>query len=188
MKTLSVREQLLEHTLVLMRRRGFNGFSYRDLAELVGVKTSSIHYYFPSKDDLALEAVKTYSASVSERLRHIDPNLSSAEQAAQYLAPLRATACGDQICLAGMLSTETLCLPESVHGVLKEFYRMNETWLMRLFEHAQSEHHKTFPVPPQELAQVIYGALQSGLIAASLFGTPDRLEAAADLVMAAVSK
>ena len=69
MKTQSVREQLLEHTLVLIRRRGFNGFSYRDLAELVGVKTSSIHYYFPTKDDLVLEAVKTYSAMMSERLR-----------------------------------------------------------------------------------------------------------------------
>ncbi len=29
MKTHSVREQLLEHALVLIRRRGFNGFSYR---------------------------------------------------------------------------------------------------------------------------------------------------------------
>ena len=51
MKTQSVREQVLEHTLVLIRRRGVNGFSYRDPTELVGVKTSSIHYYFPSKDD-----------------------------------------------------------------------------------------------------------------------------------------
>jgi TetR/AcrR family transcriptional repressor of nem operon len=44
MKTQPVREQLLEHTLILIRQRGCNGFSYRDLAELVGVKTSSIHY------------------------------------------------------------------------------------------------------------------------------------------------
>lgn len=49
MTTQSVRDQLLEHTLVLVRQRGFNGFSYRDLAERVGVKTSSIHYHFPSR-------------------------------------------------------------------------------------------------------------------------------------------
>ncbi len=74
MKTQSVREQLIEHALVLIRRRGFNGFSYRDLAELVGVKTSSIHYYFPSKDDLVLEAVREYSARTYERIRAIDTN------------------------------------------------------------------------------------------------------------------
>ena len=91
MKTQSVREQLLEHTLVLIRRRGFNGFSYRDLAELVGVKTSSIHYYFPSKEDLVLEAVKEYSARLAERIRSIDTSLPVTEQAAIYLAPFRAS-------------------------------------------------------------------------------------------------
>jgi len=42
----SVREQLIEHMLVQIRHKGFNGFSYRDLGKLVGVKTSDIHYYF----------------------------------------------------------------------------------------------------------------------------------------------
>ena len=51
--TTTVREQILDHAITLMMLRGYNGFSYRDLSELVGVKTSSIHYYFPSKEDLA---------------------------------------------------------------------------------------------------------------------------------------
>lgn len=188
MKTQSVREQLLEHTLVLIRRRGFNGFSYRDLAELVGVKTSSIHYYFPAKDDLVLEAVKEYSARISERLRSVDSSLSPAAQAEGYLNFLRTAACGDQICLAGMLSTETLCLPESVHAELKAFYRMNENWLMGLIERAQKDYGKVYPVTARALAQVIYGALQNGLIVARLFGAPERLESAADLLMASVSE
>ena len=43
----TVREQLLDHAQILLMTRGYNGFSYRDLSTLVGVKTSSIHYYFP---------------------------------------------------------------------------------------------------------------------------------------------
>ena len=39
----TVREQLLDHAQVLLMTRGYNGFSYRDLSALVGVKTSSIH-------------------------------------------------------------------------------------------------------------------------------------------------
>ncbi|WP_454766228.1 TetR/AcrR family transcriptional regulator [Cupriavidus campinensis] len=186
MKTQPVREQLLEHTLVLIRRRGFNGFSYRDLAELVGVKTSSIHYYFPSKDDLVLEAVKEYSARIVERLRNIDPELPVLEQARQYLEPLRATCGSDQICLAGMLSTEVLCLPEPVHQVLKDFYYINEAWLAKLLERGQKTRETPYPVPPEMLAQVIYGALQSGLIAARLFGTQERLEAAAETLLGAL--
>ena len=57
----NTRDQLLAHAEKLIRTRGCNGFSYRDLAEHVGVKTSSIHYYFPGKDDLLYEAVEAYT-------------------------------------------------------------------------------------------------------------------------------
>ena len=186
MKTQPVREQLLEHTLILIRQRGCNGFSYRDLAELVGVKTSSIHYYFPSKDDLILEAVKEYSRRISERLAGISGDLPVLDQARQYLEPLRQTCGSNQICLAGMVSTEILSLPESVHSVLKDFYHVNENWLAKLLERGQKERDTPYPVPPAMLAQVIYGALQSGLIAARLFGTQDRLESAAETLLGAL--
>jgi len=186
MKTQPVREQLLEHTLILIRKRGCNGFSYRDLAELVGVKTSSIHYYFPSKDDLILEAVKEYSRRITERLGSISPDLPVLDQARLYLDPLRQTCGSDQICLAGMLSTEILSLPESVHKILKDFYHINEAWLARLLERGQKERDTPYPVPPLMLAQVIYGALQNGLIAARLFGTQERLESAAETLLGAL--
>src|SRR5215472_18065558 len=92
----TVREQVLDHAITLMMLRGYNGFSYRDLSELVGVKTSSIHYYFPSKDDLVLEALKEYIARMSERIRSIDMSLPVTEQAAIYLTPFRAN-CGSDL-------------------------------------------------------------------------------------------
>ncbi|EHP38336.1 TetR family transcriptional regulator [Cupriavidus basilensis OR16] len=156
----SVRDQLLEHTLVLVRQRGFNGFSYRDLAERVGVKTSSIHYHFPAKEDLVQAAVTEYSARSLQRVRDIDTKLPVSEQARAFLAPWLATAGGDAICLVGMLSTEAVFLPEPVHRVLKDFYRLNEAWLTRLLEAAQAAQHKALPIPPQALAQAVFGALQ----------------------------
>ena len=69
----TTRELLLAHAEKLIRTRGCNGFSYRDLAEHVGVKTSSIHYYFPGKDDLLYEAVEAYSARALGAVRGIDP-------------------------------------------------------------------------------------------------------------------
>lgn len=182
MKTRSVREQLIEHALVLIRRRGFNGFSYRDLAELVGVKTSSIHYYFPSKDDLVLEAVREYSTRMQARLRAIDTSLPPAEQALQYLAPLRAGAGTDQACLVAMLSADVLALPEAVRAVMQDYVRFNEQWLAHLFERAAAQRETPYLEPPQQLAQAVYGALQTGLISARLFGSPERLDAAASLL------
>lgn len=182
MKTRSVREELVEHALVLIRRRGFNGFSYRDLAELVGVKTSSIHYYFPTKEDLVLEAVREYGARKQARLAAIDSSLPPAEQARQYLAPLCAGAGTDEVCLVGMLAADVLMLPESVRSAMRDFVRLNEQWLARLFERAAAQRQAPYPASPQQLAEIAFGALQNGLISARLFGSTDRLDAAAGML------
>ncbi len=187
MTTQSVREQLLEHTLLLVRQRGFNGFSYRDLAERVGVKTSSIHYHFPSKEDLLQAAVTEYSARICGHVRGIDTGLPAEAQARAYLEPWLATAGGDAICLVGMLSAETAFLPEGVHRILKDFYRLNEAWLTRLLASAQAARRTLLPIPPQALAQAVFGALQSGLVVARLFGAPERIEATATLLIASVT-
>lgn len=34
-----------------MRIGGFNGFSFREIAADVGVKSSSVHYHFPTKEN-----------------------------------------------------------------------------------------------------------------------------------------
>lgn len=45
-------EQILEEAQHLIRERGFASVSIRDLAAAVGIKVSSLYYYFPSKEDI----------------------------------------------------------------------------------------------------------------------------------------
>src|SRR5471032_2760628 len=101
----TVRDQLLDHAQVLLMTRGYNGFSYRDLSTLVGVKTSSIHYYFPSKEDLVLEAVNTYSADVMSSIYAIDSSASAEKKLDRYVKLFgKIVGEGDQVCLCGMLA------------------------------------------------------------------------------------
>ncbi|GAA0836824.1 MAG: TetR/AcrR family transcriptional regulator [Cupriavidus sp.] len=187
MKTHTVRDQLLEHASVLIRQRGYNGFSYRDLAELVGVKTSSIHYYFPAKDDLVLEVVRLYRERAQTRLAAIDTSLPLVEQAHRYVDPLRNGIELNQICLAGMLSAEVLALPDSIRSLLQGHFQMNEVWIAGLLHRAEIARGQPYPVPPPALAKVLYGAIQNGIITARMSGSTDRLDAAADMLVGAVS-
>ncbi|MGO4306566.1 TetR/AcrR family transcriptional regulator [Cupriavidus sp. RAF12] len=186
MKTHTVRDQLLEHASVLIRQRGYNGFSYRDLAELVGVKTSSIHYYFPAKDDLVLEVVRLYRERGQARLTAIDTSLPLAEQAQRYVNPLRNGIELNQICLAGMLSAEVMALPDTIRTLLQAHFQMNEDWIASLLHRAEIERGQPYPVPPQVLAKVLYGAIQNGIITARMSGSTDRLDAAGDMLLGAV--
>jgi TetR/AcrR family transcriptional repressor of nem operon len=187
MKTQPVREQLLEHASVLIRRRGYNGFSYRDLAELVGVKTSSIHYYFPSKDDLVLEVVRCYRETATARIGAIDTTLPLAEQAQRYIEPLRGGSDNGQVCLVGMLSAEVMMLPPAIGALLQDHFRMHEAWIAELLRRAEAERGQPYPLPPSAFAKVLYGAIQNGMITARMSGSSDRLDAAADMLLGAVA-
>ena len=39
---------------------GFNGFSFQTVADALGIKKASLHYYFASKEDLALALLDGY--------------------------------------------------------------------------------------------------------------------------------
>jgi TetR/AcrR family transcriptional repressor of nem operon len=188
MKTVSpVREQLLEHTLVLLGTRGYNGFSYRDLAELVGVKTSSIHYYFPTKEDLALAAVQAYAGNIGDIMRGMDVNGPLKEQIEKYLALWRKNLGTSRVCLCGMLAAEATSLPQNVLTALQAFYSMHEAWITQRLERAVAEKGVQLPAAPSVYAMTILGALQSGLISARLFGKPCRLDAASAMLRSAIA-
>ncbi|WP_211461112.1 TetR/AcrR family transcriptional regulator [Collimonas silvisoli] len=188
MKAVSpVREQLLEHTLALLGSRGYNGFSYRDLAELVGVKTSSIHYYFPTKEDLALAAVQAYATNIGDIMRGMDPNGPLKEQVEQYLALWRKNLGTSRVCLCGMLAAEATSLPQNVLAAIQTFFCMHESWIAQRLERAVAEKGVKLPAPPTAYAMTILGALQSGLISARLFGKPCRLDAASAMLRSAVT-
>jgi TetR/AcrR family transcriptional regulator, transcriptional repressor for nem operon len=174
---LTVREQVLDHAIRLMMLRGYNGFSYRDLSELVGVKTSSIHYYFPSKDDLVLEAVHQYSGEVMAGLQAIDAELPAAAKLAVYTKLFGKTlGNGDQICLCGMLAADIESLPENIREAIQAFFRANENWLAQVLAAGAAEGTLVANGSPESAARTLFAALQGSVVTSRLFHTKSRLE------------
>ncbi|MGU7784569.1 TetR/AcrR family transcriptional regulator [Burkholderia sp. PU8-34] len=173
----TVREQILDHAITLMMLRGYNGFSYRDLSDLIGVKTSSIHYYFPSKDDLVLEAVGEYSDEVLAAMRLIDPELPADVKLSLYTKLFGKTlGDGNQICLCGMLAADIESLPENVRQAVRAFFKANENWLADVLKQGAQEGTLTFSGSPENAARTLYAAYQGSVLASRLFQTRARLE------------
>ena len=49
-----------------MQLGGFGGFSFREIAADVGIKSSSVHYHFPTKEDLAAAVIRRWAEETSE--------------------------------------------------------------------------------------------------------------------------
>ena len=176
METSTVRERLLEHAQTLIQLRGYNGFSYRDLSALVGVKTSSIHYYFPAKDDLVLEAIQEYSTRTLADINAIDEALPAQKKLDRYGKLLaKVLGEGDQICLCGMLAADIQSLPDAVRLAVQAFYRANENWLARVLEEGAAQGHLLVPGEPAVAARVLFAAYQVSVISSRLFNTRVRL-------------
>ncbi|ARP85378.1 TetR/AcrR family transcriptional regulator [Bordetella genomosp. 9] len=177
METMPVREQLLNHARVLLMTRGYNGFSYRDLAALVGVKTSSIHYYFPTKEDLVLEAVNGYSTEMLAQVRAIDDRQPASRQLEQYAKAFGVLMHdGDRICLCGMLAADIASLPDNIRSAVQGFFKANESWLEKVLARGQEDGTLRVSGDRASAARALYAAFQGSVLAGRLFGSKARLK------------
>lgn len=171
----TVRERLLEHAQTLLMARGYNGFSYRDLSALVGVKTSSIHYHFPSKDQLALAAVEAYSAAAREAMDRIPDTLAPDVRLRRFAdGAAHLVHRGEYVCLCGMLAADLASLPESVRQAVRAYFDMNEAWLAAVLAQGQAQGVLVVKTSPQAAARALMAAFQGSVLAARLFGEPRR--------------
>ena len=129
---------LAQHSV---QTKGFNGFSYRDLAAEIGIKTSSIHYHFPTKDVLALELVKTYHGAFNVELERITAETGNGRsQLEKYIKLFEQNlAVDNRFCLCGMLASEINSLSDDVKQAIQDFFTANEVWLSQLVAKGQKD-------------------------------------------------
>jgi TetR/AcrR family transcriptional regulator, transcriptional repressor for nem operon len=106
-----------------MRAGGFNGFSFREIATDVGVKSSSVHYHFPTKEKLAAAVVRRYTNEVSEL---IDKEIATgADPVKVWTRAFRGTLHSeDRMCPCTVLAAGVLDLPQEVAVEVKRFFKM----------------------------------------------------------------
>src|ERR1700678_4839253 len=77
-ETVSTRTRILDVAERLVQVRGFNGFSYADVAAELGITKAALHYHFASKSALGAALIDRYGARLSQNLARI----SSADRSA----------------------------------------------------------------------------------------------------------
>jgi len=101
---------------------GFGGFSFREIAADVGIKSSSVHYHFPTKEDLGAEVVSRWAGRA---LKHVDEIFEKDPDPVRAWTKLfRGTAFSrDHICPCTVLAASSHDLPEKVAMEVKRFFK-----------------------------------------------------------------
>ena len=113
------------------RRRGYNGFSFRDLAAEVGIKSASVHYHFPTKADLGAAVAQRYTERFMAALGEPNaPEVAPRALLERYVEAFRRALVRDrQMCLCGLLGAEVESLPPEVAAEVRDFFERNVAWL-----------------------------------------------------------
>ncbi|HEY2201143.1 MAG TPA: TetR/AcrR family transcriptional regulator [Solirubrobacteraceae bacterium] len=128
-------DQIVEAATAVIQTRGYNGFSYADIADAVGIRKASVHHHFPGKSDLGQEVARRYRERFAEALSDLESKTDDDAARLEWYADLYARELSQhgRMCLCGMLAAEYATLPAGVQDEVRGFFDDQREWLARTF-------------------------------------------------------
>jgi TetR/AcrR family transcriptional repressor of nem operon len=178
-------ERILDIAERLAQTRGFNGFSYADIAAQLPVTKASLHYHFASKAALGSALIMRYRAVFVRALDAIDSESRSAwEKLQRYVALYDNVMRDDRMCLCGMFAAEYSTLPAPMQEELRRFFDANEQWLTAVLAQGREAKELSFWDSPHERARVFLGALEGTMLVARSYNDDERFRVTAEHLLA----
>lgn len=128
--------QILEIAERRMRQVGYNAVSYRDIAAEIGIKSASLHYHFPKKEDLGIALVKRYSENFNAQLTATTAGETDPKKMLAAFVEIYRYALQDQglVCLCAVLGAEAPGLPHPITTEIKNFFENKIVWLTARYD------------------------------------------------------
>jgi TetR/AcrR family transcriptional repressor of nem operon len=182
-------QSILDVAEALTQTLGYNGFSYADIGERLGVTKASLHYHFPSKAELGRALIQRYRLSFVAALDAIQRDtVDPMEQLRRYVGLYDGVMSNERMCLCGMLAAEFMTLPEPMQAALTEFFDLNERWLTQVLTRGRGNGQFMFGEPPRERARLLLGALEGGMLVARSYRDAERFRCVAAQVLEDLGK
>jgi TetR/AcrR family transcriptional repressor of nem operon len=160
-------QRILDVAERLVQSRGFNGFSYADVAADLHVTKASLHYHFPSKAELGEALISRYTERFAEALAGIDAHgRGPADRLEAYVGLYAEVLRGRRICLCGMLAAEYQTLPEPMQRAVAAFLAVNQAWLENVLNDGRGAGSLSFAGPSATGARMIVSGLQGAMLVA----------------------
>ncbi len=132
---IDMRAQALKIAKENLQTRGFNGFSFQDISQSLGIRKASLHYYFSSKEELGLALIEDYRIAF-QQWGHSVEELSSVLQLNRFVNMFAAMSLHQsQICPIGVLCSDFQTLPKSMKSALSEFHQEQLSWMQKVLRH-----------------------------------------------------
>lgn len=147
----------------LIRQRGYNAFSYADIATKLKLKNAAIHYHFPSKGELGKAVIEETREKFK---KHIDEwkHSSIQQQLTSFFEMYGKNSKHNCICFMGALGAAYNTLPKEMAATLKIAHQEISTWLTKLIRQGQKKGIFQTSSSPEKITNLITSSLLASLI------------------------
>ena len=182
--------RILDEGRQLIMKRGYNGFSYADIAAAIGIRKASIHHHFPGKNDLVTAVVEQSRAIIRsqvELLANAEPD--ALEQLRAYAGYWERCIADDSapFCIAAMLAAELPSLPEDVAEAVKAHFVELSAWLAHILALGVRQGSVVLVASPEDEAEAFMSAIYGAMLSARAFEDPGRFVSITETLLSRVA-
>ncbi len=182
------RTAILDAAERLVQQRGYNGFSYADVAAELDLTKAGLHYHFAGKSELGVALMSRYAHRFGEALAEIDAGDRPAPEKLDAYAGLYANVLSDErMCLCGMLAAEYGTLPVPMQTVVLRFFDDNERWLEGVLEAGRRSGTISITGSARDAARLIVSALEGAMLVARPYADVERFRTASRGLLAGLA-
>jgi len=165
-------DDILACARTLIVAGGYNGFSYADIADAVGIRKPSIHHHFPTKADLVRTLVSRYREEAVAGLAFLERQTSDPQEQLRSYAGYWAACISDAsapFCVCALLASELPVLPAEVALEVKAHFRALSDWLASVLERGQRAHRLTLMDTPRMEAEGFMATVHGAMLSARAY-------------------
>ena len=171
----STAEDILNCTRRLIASGGYNGFSYADISEVVGIRKASIHHHFPSKADLVRALVAWHRGEAEAGLAQLATHVPDPADQLRAYADHWAACVADptmSFCICALLASEIPVLPPQVVAEVKAYFRGLSSRLTGVMERGAGNGRPVLSNTPQTEAEAFMATVHGAMLSARAYGDP----------------
>lgn len=155
---------------------GFSGFSFQTIADSLGIRKASLHYYFSSKEEMGLAVIEDYIGGHIQWAQKIQalPSKSKLEKLVKGFNTLSSKY--NMICPVGSFSSDFNVMSPKMKKKLKQFHFLIRDWLIETIDQGKKEGTIRRSLDTESAADWFLTTLQGGVQIARIRGEQDSLK------------
>ncbi|MBS1561057.1 MAG: TetR/AcrR family transcriptional regulator [Bacteroidetes bacterium] len=170
---MATRDLILHLGQDLFRTRGFNAFSYYDLADALKVRPAAIHYHFPSKDDLARAIIEQERETFHAFAVKTDRLPDQRQRLRRFVHMFAEHAEAHRLCLLGASGADYASFGAGVHREIQRMATDILAWLERTLQEGRKAGRLAFEGTAHARALMVATNMAASLHLARILGTQE---------------